>query len=65
MLDLENTVKPVLSDHPSVHAKVVAQNRWSLNGGSLTRTNRIKRPKDSNYLVLQLVNKRLGYGRKY
>ena len=32
------TVKPALGDHPFVKLKVVAQNRWSLNEGSLTGT---------------------------
>jgi len=33
---LRITVKRALGDHPLVKLKVVAQNRWSLNKGSLT-----------------------------
>ena len=36
--ELQITVKPALGDHPFVKLKVVAQNRWSLNEGSLTGT---------------------------
>jgi len=32
------TLKPALGDHPFIKLKVVAQNRWSLNEGSLTGT---------------------------
>jgi len=32
---LQITVKPALGDHPFVKLKVVAQNRWSCNEGSL------------------------------
>jgi len=35
---LRITVKPALDDHPLVKLKVVTQNRWSLNEGSLTGT---------------------------
>jgi len=35
---LRITVKPALGDQPFVKLKVVAQNRWSLNEGSLTGT---------------------------
>jgi len=38
ILALRITVKPALDDHPFVKLKVVAQNRWSLNKGSLTGT---------------------------
>jgi len=31
-------VKPASGDHPFVQLKAVAQNRWSLNEGSLTGT---------------------------
>ena len=31
------TVVPVLRDHPSVHKKVVSQDRWSLKTGGLSR----------------------------
>ena len=36
--DSTYTVKPALSDHLSVQLKMVFQNRWSLNGGSLFGT---------------------------
>ena len=32
------TVKPALSDHPSVLLKMVFQNTWPVNGGSLIGT---------------------------
>jgi len=35
---LRVTVKPALGNHPFIKLKVVAQNRWSLNDGSLTGT---------------------------
>jgi len=35
---LQITVKPALGEHPFVELKVVTQNRWSLNEGSLTGT---------------------------
>ena len=35
---LRITLKHVLGDHPFVKLKEVAQNRWSLNKGSLTGT---------------------------
>jgi len=35
---LRITVKPALGDHTFVKLKVVAQNRWLLNEGSLTGT---------------------------
>ena len=35
---LRITAKSTLGDHPFVKVKVVAQNRWSLDEGSLTAT---------------------------
>ena len=35
---LRIALKPTLGDHPFVRLKVVTQNRWLLNEGSLTGT---------------------------